>query len=46
MRGLVVLGDPMCVPLEKFAEEPCWARALVGDQGSNTKEHELADKIG
>ena len=37
--GLMVVGEPTCVPLEKFAEEPCWARALVGEQGRSGQQH-------
>ena len=36
--GLVEVGEPTCVPLEKFAEEPCWARALVGEQGRSGQQ--------
>ena len=38
--GLVEVGEPTCVPLEKFAEEPCWARALVGEQGRSGQQHQ------
>ena len=36
--GLVEVGEPTCVPLEKFAEEPCWARALVEEQGRSGQQ--------
>ena len=38
--GLVEVGEPTCVPLEKFAEEPCWARALVEEQGRSGQQHQ------
>ena len=37
--GLMVVGEPTCVPHGKFAEERCWARALVGEQGRSGQQH-------